>query len=141
MVGCNEAGYNRDLVRRMVVSCQSLLFLFGRFWQLASAGTACAPDLRQKIAVTIAVENQLGFSLRCVCRRGGRHHYDGPPFRASNQQRGRDVTHFLHSVLTRRERRLPRCELKWNTRNYGLLRSGGLGCCQEGQRQDPSDSA
>src|SRR5207253_9041238 len=99
MVGCNEAGYNRDLVRRMVVSCQSLLFLFSRFWQLASQGTACAPHLRQKIAVAITMEDQLGFGLRRVYRSGvGHHHRGSVPVRASYHQRGRVIPLFLHSV-------------------------------------------
>src|SRR5437868_5623560 len=118
MVGCNEAGYNRDLVRRMVVGCQSLLFLFGRFWQLASQGTACAPHLRQKIAVAITMpnpswssivmataitmEDQLGFGLRRVYRSGvGHHHRGSVSVRASYHQRGRVIPLFLHSVFTR----------------------------------------
>ena len=45
-LGREETRNNRDLLRRCIVSCQSLLFLLGGFWQLASARTACGPYLR-----------------------------------------------------------------------------------------------
>ena len=69
-LGRDEACNNRDLVGRLVAGCQSLLFLFGRFWRLASLRAACAPHLYQKIGVAVTMEDQLGFGWRCVYRRG-----------------------------------------------------------------------
>src|SRR5438270_11584163 len=133
-LGRDKTCNNRDTVRLLVAGSQSLLFFFSRFCQRTSASTACGPDLREKIVVAIAVEDQLGLRLRCVHRRGERHHNRGfVSVRASDQQCGSVIVHSLHFVLTGRERHLPRCELKWNTREYGLLRSGVLDCCQQGQ--------
>ena len=92
-LGRDEAGNNRDLVRRYVLSCQSLLFLFGRFWQLTSASAARCPHLRQEILTAIAVEDQLGVRLWPVYRRGRRYHHHGClSFRVSDQQRGRAIS-------------------------------------------------
>src|SRR6516165_2441966 len=141
VVGCHEAGDNRDLVRRLVACQQRLFLLFGRWRELSPTRMAFYPDLGKEVAFATTMEDQFGLSLRLFHLNRIRHYIrGGAAVRALNQQE-RSLSRILDPILTRRERHLPRCELKWNTREQWLLRPGDLGCCQEGQRQEACNSA